>query len=123
MKFILTWVLTALAVSVALYVVPGISFVGTQWVAVFATALVLSLVNASVKPVPQLLSLPITCLTLGVFALVLNAALLGLTSWLSVNLLGTGIVIDGFGSALLGTIVIGLASALVNALTGGLARD
>ena len=60
MKFILTWVLTALAVSVALYVVPGISFVGTQWVAVFATALVLSLVNASVKPVLQLLSLPIT---------------------------------------------------------------
>ena len=45
MKFILTWVLTALAVSVALYVVPGISFVGTQWVAVFATALVLSLLQ------------------------------------------------------------------------------
>ncbi len=123
MKFILTWVLTALAVSVALYVVPGIGFVGTQWVAVFATGLVLSLINASVKPLLQVLSLPITVLTLGVFALVVNAALLGVTSWLSVNLFGTGIVIDGFGAALLGSVVISIASAIINLLTGGIARD
>lgn len=123
MKFILTWVLTALAVSVALYVVPGIGFVGTQWVAVFATGLLLSLINASVKPLLQVLSLPITVLTLGVFALVVNAALLGVTSWLSVNLFGTGIVIDGFGAALLGSVVISIASAIINLLTGGIARD
>lgn len=123
MKFLLSWVLTALAVSVALFVVPGISAVGTQWVAVFITALVLSLINASIKPFLQVLSLPITVLTLGVFALLVNAALLGVTSWLSVNLFGTGIMIDGFGSALLGSVVISVASALINFLTGGIARD
>ncbi len=123
MRFVLTWVLTALAVSVALFVVPGITVAGTQWAAVFITALVLSLVNASVKPLLQIVSLPITVLTLGVFALFVNAALLGLTSWLSVNLFGTGIVIDGFVSALFGSVVISVASAVINLLTGGIARN
>lgn len=123
MKFVLNWVLTALAVSVALLVVPGISVVGTQWAAVFVTALVLALVDASIKPILQLMALPLSCLTFGIFALVVNAALLGVASWLSVELFGTGIVVSGFDAAFFGSIVISIASALINLLTGGIAHD
>lgn len=123
MRFILQWVLTGVAVSIAVMLVPGISVVGTQWVAVFLTALVLSLIDMSIKPVLQLLSLPVTILTLGIFALVLNALLLELASWLTVNLFGSGIVISSFWWALLGSIIISIALAIINALTGGLAKD
>lgn len=118
MGFVLRWVLTGLAVAVALWLVPGITFVGSQWVAIALTALVLALINASIKPVLSLLSLPITILTLGIFALVLNALMLLLASWLSVNLFHAGIVIDGFWWAMLGALVISIASALINALVG-----
>ncbi len=123
MRFVLQWVLTGVAVSVAVLLVPGISVVGTQWVAVFLTALVLSLIDMSIKPILQLLSLPVTILTLGIFALILNALLLELASWLTVNLFGSGIVIGSFWSALLGSIIISIALAIINALTGGLARE
>ncbi len=123
MRFVLQWVLTGVAVSVAVVLVPGIGVVGTQWVAVFLTALVLSLIDMSIKPILQLLSLPVTVLTLGVFALILNALLLELASWLTVNLFGSGIVIGSFWSALIGAIIISIALAIINALTGGLARD
>ena len=123
MRFILQWVLTGVAVSVAVLLVPGISVVGTQWAAVFLTALVLSLIDMSIKPILQVLSLPVTILTLGIFALILNALLLELASWLTVNLFGSGIVIHGFGWALLGSVVISIALALINLITGGLAKD
>ena len=83
----------------------------------------LSLIDMSIKPVLQLLSLPVTILTLGVFALILNALLLELASWLTVNLFGSGIVIHGFWWALLGSVIISIALAIINALTGGLAKD
>ena len=123
MRFVLQWILTGVAVSIAVVLVPGISVVGTQWVAVFLTALVLSLIDMSIKPVLQLLSLPVTILTLGVFALILNALLLELASWLTVNLFGSGIAIHGFWWALLGSVIISIALAIINALTGGLAKD
>ena len=122
MGFVLRWVLTGVAVAVALWVVPGFSFVGTQWVAIALTALVLALINASIKPVLSLLSLPITVLTLGLFALVLNALMLLLASWLSVNLFHTGIVIAGFWWAMLGALVISVASAVINLLVGEIAE-
>ena len=122
MGFVLRWVLTGVAVAVALWVVPGFSFVGTQWVAIALTALVLALINASIKPVLSLLSLPITVLTLGLFALVLNALMLLLASWLSVNLFHVGIVIAGFWWAMLGALVISVASAVINLLVGEVAE-
>lgn len=123
MRFVLQWVLTGVAVSVAVLLVPGITVVGTQWVAVFLTALILALIDMSIKPILQLLSLPISILTLGIFALILNSLLLELASWLTLNLFGSGIVIHGFGWAFLGSIIISIALAAINALTGGMARD
>jgi putative membrane protein len=68
-------------------------------------ALVLGLVNALVRPIAVLLTLPITVLTLGLFLWVVNAAMLGLTAWLLPSF-----HIDGFGAALLGALVVGLVS-------------
>jgi len=119
MSFIIRWIATAIAVGVAVWIVPGISAVGNNaTLAVTALALVLSLINVSLKPILQFLSLPITVITLGIFYLVVNALLLELAAWAAGGIFGSGIVIDGFGSALLGSIVISIVSAIVNGIIG-----
>lgn len=119
MKFIARWIVTALAVGVAVWLVPGISVFGTEtWVAVALFGLVLALVNMSVKPVLQVISLPVTVLTLGVFYLVVNALMLYLAQWLANGLLGLDFFIADFGSAFLGAIVVSIVSAVLNAVIG-----
>ena len=119
MNFIIRWLVTAVAVGAAVWIVPGITAVGSDGtIAVVVMALVLSLINVSVKPVLQILSLPISVLTLGIFYIVVNALLLELAAWAATGLFGSGIAIDGFGSAFLGSIVISIVSAIVNGLIG-----
>ena len=71
MQFIIRWLATAVAVGAAVWLVPGIAVLGTteSWIAVAITGLALSLIDMSIKPLLQLLSLPITCLTFGIFYL------------------------------------------------------
>ena len=85
MQFIIRWLVTAVAVGAAVWLVPGIAVLGTteSWIAVAITGLALSLIDMSIKPLLQLLSLPITCLTFGIFYLVVNTAMLYLAAWLS----------------------------------------
>lgn len=119
MSFIIRWVVTAVAVGAAVWIVPGIETVGGDGtVAVVAMALILSLVNVSLKPLLQVLSLPITIITLGIFYIVVNALLLELAAWASTGIFASGIAIDGFGSAFLGSIIISIVSAMVNSLIG-----
>ncbi len=119
MNFIIRWIVTAIAVGVAVWIVPGITTVGPNGtIAIAIGALVLSLVNVSIKPIAQMLSLPITVLTLGIFFLVVNALLLELAAWASTGLFGSGIAVDGFGSAFFGSIIISIVSALVNSFIG-----
>lgn len=119
MKFIVRWIVTALAVGVAVWIVPGISVFGTEtWAAVALFGLVLALINMSVKPILQIISLPVTVLTLGVFYLVVNALMLYLAQWLANGILGLNFYIAGFGSAFLGAIIISIVSAILNAITG-----
>lgn len=120
MSFIIRWVVTAIAVAAAVWIVPGIQLVGgdAAWVGIAIFALVLSLIDISVKPVLQALSLPVTVLTLGLFYLVVNTILLYLAAWLANSLFGIGFLIEGFGSAFLASIVISIVSAIVNALIG-----
>lgn len=75
--------------------------------AVFLFAIVLGLINATIKPVLQLLTLPLTCLTFGVFALVLNALLFGLASWLT-----PGMTVTTWG-AVVGAIIASIASGII----------
>ena len=116
MKLILQWVIGIVAIAVAAWIVPGITVRGEEWVALAVSAVVLGLANLIVRPILLLLTLPITILTLGLFAFVINAAVLLLASWLTTRLFGVGLVIDGFVSALVGALLISIISAVLGSL-------
>ena len=119
MGFFARWVATAVAVGAAVWLVPGIEVVGNEaWVGVALLALVLSLVNIAVKPLLQILSLPITVLTLGLFYLVVNTGVLYLAAWLTNSLFSAGFEIATFGSGFVAAIVISIVSGLVNGIVG-----
>lgn len=117
MRFIGTWLVTAFAAAVAIWLVPGIQAVG-GWVGIVTVAFMLALVNATVKPLMQLLALPLTVVTLGIFHLIVNALALELASWLSMGIFGSGIYIATFGAAFFGAIIISIVSALTEGATG-----
>ncbi|PLX87301.1 MAG: phage holin family protein [Desulfuromonas sp.] len=104
---ILRWLILTLAIIVAAYLFPGIE-VGSFGTALLS-ALVLGILNAFFRPVLIILTLPINVLTLGLFTFVINAFLLLMTS----GLIG-GLIVNGFGSALLGSLIISLVSWLLS---------
>ena len=120
MKFILRCLVTAIAVAAAVWLVPGIEVAATTetWVCVAVLAIFLSLLDISIKPILQVLSLPVSVLTLGIFYLVVNTLMLYIAAWLANGIFQVGLVIDSFGSAFVASIVISIVSALVNALVG-----
>ncbi|WP_283170062.1 phage holin family protein [Curtanaerobium respiraculi] len=119
MNFVLRWLGCFVAIAFAVWIVPGISIVGTgSWWPLAAVALVLALINVSIKPLMQLLSLPISIVTFGLFALVVNALMLELASGIATGIFGVGISIASFGSAFVAAIIISIVSAIVNNLTG-----
>lgn len=106
-------VLNALAVWVATLIVGGVDVTTDSTAAKIGTLLVVGaifgLVNATIKPVVKLLSLPLVILTLGLFALVLNALLFWLSAEVS-GAVGAPFEVDGFWSAFWGAIVVSLVS-------------
>ena len=119
MEFLGTWLVTSIATAAAIALVPGIRAVGGSYLGPIMCALALALVNAIVKPVVEVLSLPLTIVTLGIFYLVINAMMLNLASSLSISLFGSGIEIDSFGAAMMGAIVISLASMIIGPIISG----
>jgi putative membrane protein len=115
MRRILGVLVTALAIWVAVAIVPGLNFTG-EWYAFLIVALILSIINAVIKPVVKLLSLPVVLLSLGLFLLVINALMLSLTVWLAdPNRLDLGLTSDGFfWATFLGALVISIVQAIVN---------
>ena len=114
MKFIIRWIVTTIAVGLAVWLVPGITIVGGEdalW-ALAVMGLALSAVDALVKPVVKAFSLPATIMTLGLFLLIINGAMLLLASWLSTTMFGIGVEIDTFGSAVLGAIIVSIVGAI-----------
>lgn len=99
--FLVRLAISALGLWLAHAIVPGLEIEGTG--TLVAAALLLGIVNALVRPLVILLTLPLTVLTLGLFLLVVNAAMLGLVAALL-----DGFRLAGFGAALLGSIVVGL---------------
>ncbi len=102
---IFMWLITAASLTVVTWLVPGVrahSIGALLW-----AALVLGLVNAFIRPVLWLLTLPLTVLTFGLFALVVNA----FTLWLTAAMV-KDFEIDGFGSALLGALVMALLGVI-----------
>ena len=89
MNFIIRWLVTAVAVGVAVWLVPGMELLGgtDAWVGIAIFGLILSLVNISIKPIMQVLSLPISVITLGIFYLVVNTLMLYIAAWLANEIL------------------------------------
>ncbi|KFI65848.1 phage holin family protein [Bifidobacterium cuniculi] len=115
--FFARWVIMAIACAAMVALLPGVQAVGEPRIlGIVVFALFMALLNASIKPVVQMLALPLSVLTLGLFALVINWAFMELASWLSLNLFGVGVVIGGFWWAVLGSLVISLVSWLVSAI-------
>lgn len=120
MNFVARWIATAIAAAVAVFLVPGIEVVGgtSAFIPVVAFALILALIDCTIKPVLQFLGAPISILTLGIFFIMINAFLLYLASWLSVALFATGIVIASWFSALFAAIIIGIVSTIMEGILG-----
>ena len=109
MRILLVWLINALALIAVAYVVPSIS-VSSFWTALVA-ALVLGLVNAVIRPVLILLTLPATVLTLGLFILVIN----GLLFWFVGSFI-EGFTVQGFWAGFFGAILFSIVSWLLSAL-------
>lgn len=113
MNFLIRLFVNALALAAAAWLIDGIQMSGGFW-DVLVVALVFGLLNAILKPVLLFLSLPFLVVTLGLFALVINAVMLLITA----NLL-EDFAVSGFWTAVLGSIVI----SLVTMILGGLLKD
>ncbi len=124
MTRILAWLLTnAVALTVAAWILPGISFEGPsspfgeevqeKIVPLLLVAVIMGLVSVFVEPLVKLLSLPFIVLTIGLFLLVINALMLMLTAWIA-GLLDIGFHVDGFFTALVGSIIITLVTGFID---------
>jgi putative membrane protein len=102
----------AVAAWVTVWLVPGLSFDGEWWWFVVFGA-VIGLVNAFIKPVAKLLTLPFRILTLGLFTLVVNVALMAALIWIGQSA-EIGLDSTGFGATLLGGIVLTVVATILN---------
>jgi putative membrane protein len=114
MRFLLHLVVTAVAFWVATRLVEGLSYTGSL-PGLLLVALLFGVINALLGTLLRILALPVTFLTLGLFALVINAILLWVTGAASQSL-GLGLQVKGFIPAFLGALVISITRAVLNAL-------
>ncbi len=116
MLTILRFLASAAALAVATFVLNGITLDGAtserKIVVLLGVALIFGLVNAAIKPIFKLVTLPLVLLSLGLFLLVINALLLMLTSWLA-GMFGLGWQVDGFWTALLGSVIVSVVSFVI----------
>jgi len=112
---LVSWLIMTLAIIITAYVLPGVSV--STFVVALLVALVIGILNAFIKPILLVLSLPINILTLGLFTFVINALLIMLTSWIV-----PGFKVAGFWWALLFSIILSVVLYLLyvclNALEG-----
>jgi putative membrane protein len=112
--FLVRLLVNAAALWVATRLVPGVTYSG-EVLPFLGVALVFGIVNAFIRPVAKLLTLPLIILTLGIFALVVNGLMLWLTSSLS-SALGLGFHVSGFWAAFWGGVVVSLVSLILSML-------
>jgi len=111
-KFILRWVINAVALFAAVYIVPGVALQGA-WVNILWLALIFGLINAFLRPLLKLLTCPLILLTLGLFTLLINTFLFWLTGQVG-QYFGIGFTIENFWAALLGGIVVTVVSVVLS---------
>ncbi|SDS79933.1 phage holin family protein [Microlunatus soli] len=118
MRWLLRLLANAAALALATWLLSGITLTATDTgkkvLVMLLVALIFGIVNAIVKPIFKLVSLPILIITLGIFLVVINALMLLLTSWLS-GLFNIGWHVDGFWTAVLGGLIVAVVSWVLNA--------
>lgn len=102
-----TLIISALAVGITVYILPGVSITPWWWAVVIAV--VLGFINTFVKPIVKLLALPVTILTIGLFSFVINGLMILLCAWIV-----PAFQIDGFWPAMLYSVVLGVVSWVLN---------
>jgi putative membrane protein len=116
-RLLIRWAITAVAVAVTTWLLPGITIEGPNSLyVILITSAVLGFVNAIIRPITMLFSCGCIAVTLGLFIFVINAAMLALASWISTNWFNAPFIIDNFWWALLGSIVISVISWLLSLL-------
>jgi putative membrane protein len=120
MAFLLKLIINAVALLITAHIIPGIHLgaagprpMTNDWVTLLIVALIFGLVNAAIRPILVVLSLPLEIITLGLFIFVINAFMLLLTSWIA-QALGLGFRVDRFVPALLGALIISIVSFVLN---------
>ncbi|MGC1242876.1 MAG: phage holin family protein [Chryseosolibacter sp.] len=116
MNWLIRFLLNGLAVVLTAYILPGVSV--EDYGTALIVALILAIVNVLVKPILVILTIPITIVTLGLFLLVINAAII-----LFVDNLVTGFHVDGFWWALLFSLILSIFNSLFNDLAGRKRED
>ena len=122
MHLFLRWFINVVALLAAAFVVPGIRLSASggspglnEWVALAIVALIFGVINAIIRPVVVVLTLPLTIITLGLFMFVVNALMLMLTSRIA-RAFDLGFRVESFGAALLGALVIAVVSFILGRL-------
>jgi putative membrane protein len=114
MKFLIRWAITAAALVVAVWVVPGITVGHNAIWAVAVTAAVVALVNVFVRPILQILGCGLIVLTLGLFLLVINGLALWLAAYISEHWLHVNFHVSGFWAAFFGALIVSVVSWLLS---------
>jgi putative membrane protein len=128
-QFLVRAAVTGLALWIVTLLVSGIHFVGGDTTlqrvgVIFVVAVIFGVVNAFIKPIVQILSIPLNVLTLGLFHVVINALMLWITSWISENTTHWGLYIDDFWwTAIWAAIVLSIVSWLLSLLLPDEARS
>lgn len=120
MSILLRLIINAVALLVTAWIMPGIHLgaagphpTRNDWVTLLIVALIFGVVNAVIRPILVLLSLPLEIITLGLFTFVINAFMLLLTSWIAQGM-SLGFRVDGFLAALIGSLIISVVSFLLS---------
>lgn len=113
--FLIRALITALGLWVASAILPGVY--STGFLAILGAGLLLGIVNAVIRPLIIVLTLPVTIVTLGLFILVINAAMIGLVAKML-----NGFAVGGFGGAVLTSIIVSIVSWCGNAFIGTTGR-
>jgi putative membrane protein len=116
-NFFIRWLVNTIAIMVAVKVVPGIVYSGGWW-GILLVGVIFGLVNTYIRPLIQIFTLPILVLTLGLFTFIINAIMLGITSWLSEQF-SLGFSVAGFKSAFFGALIVSLVSMLLTCIMPG----
>ncbi len=113
---ILRIMINALSIAAAIKIVDGITFTGVWWKMIII-GMIFGIVNALLKPLTMLFTLPLIILTLGLFTLIVNALMLIVTAALS-GPFNLGLQIDGFWSAVWGALIVSIVSMFLSWITG-----